>query len=237
MNGPSLTRGSGPSLQGPRVNNNPDPLSEYARRLTDLRRQMNDLTGSILKSAGIDVAPDGMTINSALDVLGSLDVNGPMTVTGDAVFSGDLAVPNGSITNDALANPILPEPISGTGSGFATAASAWETKASDTLVTPAGFTRALVIANGGMTLTNTTGLAARSFVARTVIGSSTGFQVRVSNIDVSMIASTGANHTALISGLTEGATFTVGTQVFTNAAWPGDSNNQAGVNGVVLWLR
>lgn len=208
-----------------------------------------------LQAAGISLDEDGATIGSSLTVggdlttTGSTDIDGTLTVdaaatfggtlhvTGDAVFSGNLAVPNGSITNDALQNPILPEPLSGSASGFGTAASTWETKASATLTTPAGFTRALVIANSGLTLTNTTGLSARSFIARTIINTSTGFQVRVTNLDATYIATTGSNHTALVTGLTTGATFIVGTQSFTNAAWTGDPNNQAGINGVVLWLR
>lgn len=153
---------AGPNLQGPRSNNNPDPMSEYVRRLVDLQRQLNDLTGSVLKSAGIDVSPDGMTINSALDVLGSavlggdtdvsgalgvtgaMTVGGTMTVTGDATFQGNLAVPNGSITNANLAN--LSSPTTGnaaqSGITFSTGAVAYATAA---FIVPAGFTSAAVM--------------------------------------------------------------------------------------------
>lgn len=213
-----------------------------------------DITGATHIGGDTDI--DGTLNVDADTTLGAdLELGGTGTVTGllrsenfVAGVSGWRLTPTGLevntlvakdaiIGNAALASPILPEAFSGFGSGFGTATSAWETKASATLTTPAGFTRALVVANSGLTLTNTTGLPARSFVARTLIDTSAGFQVRVSNLDATLIASTGANHTALVTGLTGGDTFAVATQSFTNAAWTASPYNEAGINGVVLWLR
>lgn len=151
----------GPNLQGPRRQNSPEPYADLVARLVKLRQDVNDLTGSILRSAGIRVSPEGMTIESALDVLGSLDVSGTMAVggtmnvTGDAVFSGDLAVPNGSITNAALENPVAfdsGKAISAGNSMNLTVAE--QTFCSLSFVVPVGYTRALVQGQGSIGVVN-----------------------------------------------------------------------------------
>jgi hypothetical protein len=205
--------------------------------LVDLRRQINDLAGSILKSAGIDVSPDGMTINSALDVLGALEVSGTLNVTGDAVFAGNLAVPNGSISNDALENPILPGIITGSGSGFGMAGGGYESKAAATLTVPDGFTQALVLANGGVSIANTSGQDGRTIDSRVLIGGSGGFVNSARNVGISIIGTVATNHSALLTGLTDGQTLTVAVQATVSSAWAASGINSAGVNGVVLWLR
>lgn len=152
----------GPRLQGPRSQNSPEPFADLVRQFVDLRRQVGEATGNVLRSAGIFVAETLMTISRGLrvegtfestgsatlggdtDVTGSLGVAGTMNVTGDATFSGNLAVPNGSITNANLAN--LSSPTTGnaaqSGITFSTGAVAYATAA---FTVPAGFTSAAVM--------------------------------------------------------------------------------------------
>lgn len=159
----------GPSLQGPRTNNLPDPMSDLVQRLVQLRRDLNDVTSAILKSAGIEVSPDGMTINSALDVLGTLDVagtldvsgtanvGGQLNVTGDALFSGNLSVPNGSITNAALANPVTAQ-VGQNSAGYPafTIPTSWGDYATVSIPVPTGFTSASVMVMSTALLSVTT---------------------------------------------------------------------------------
>lgn len=158
----------GPNLQGPRRQNSPEPYADLVGRLVKLRQDINDLTGSILRSAGIRVTPEGMTIESALDVLGSLDVSGQLAttgattiggtlnVTGDAVFSGNLAVPNGSITNDALQNPVrFYADFSDVGSPINLANTEVELTRL-TFSVPTGFTQVFVVGYGSIGVVNPT---------------------------------------------------------------------------------
>lgn len=239
---------AGPSLQGPRRNNDPNELSEYARRLIELRRQMNDLTGSILKSAGIDVSPDGMTINSALDVLGSLDVSGPasfggntdisgtLAVTGNATFSGDLAVPNGSITNDALQNPLAYR--AGIANNESLVIGTTEATVTQfTITVPAGFTSALVVASAQLGVFNSSAgilsAASRIYVSRPGFSTFSGR----SWTDVPSGFDFGINTTwqdvMTVSG---GDVLTYRLAVIGDAAWPG-STGFGTINGYALFTR
>jgi len=115
----------------------PDAIRQLLARLAEQDRRIAALErGSPLRAAGIGMTPDGMTVDSSLDVLGALsstgsasfggdttisgalEVTGSIDVSGDASFSGDttiggnaavtgtLSLPAGIIDNDALANPL-----------------------------------------------------------------------------------------------------------------------------------
>lgn len=229
MNGPSLTP-RGPSLQARTRNNNPDPMSEITRRLGDLSRRINDVSGSILRSAGIAVTQTLMTITRGLRVEGTLDV------TGDAVFSGDLAVPNGSITNDALANPVAPQEFGASAVGWSAPASTWTTVASASLTVPVGFTRAIVYAIGWWRIGVETTTVTAYLNGRVVVGGELGesASVRVEAGDGGSIQ--GANVEAL-DGLRPGSTVTVSSDAYMSTAIAASGPNSARVSGVVLWLR
>jgi hypothetical protein len=244
----------GPSLQGPRSNNNPDPMSEYVRRLVDLQRQLNDLTGSVLKSAGIDMSPDGMTINSALDVLGTLgvsgsanlggntdisgdlDVTGPMSVggtlnvTGDATFSGNLAVPNGSITNAALSNPVTSAIAApGVSAGWA-ASTGYGTKASTSIPIPGGYSQALVFATGSITFQDG---SPNRFDTR--VGIAGGYGAGLPNLANTVGCSSEA-HSRTLTGLS-GGSITLEVQCLAAIAAAAQAANTATVTGFAIFFR
>lgn len=125
-----------PSLQGPGHNNSPEPFSDLVARLTSLQRQVNDLSGSILKSAGLKAEPD------LLRVLGSL------------VVEGNLSVPNGSINNAALANPVAPTDAFTSQTNFAIG-TAFGDLAIAQIAIPEGFTAAIFVVYGKVVINNT----------------------------------------------------------------------------------
>lgn len=100
----------GPKLWGRTRNNDPNPNSEIVQRFVDQSRRLNDMTGSILRSAGIAVSEALMTISRGLRVEGTfestgtaniggeLNVTGPTELAGDASVTGDLRVTQGRVT-------------------------------------------------------------------------------------------------------------------------------------------
>lgn len=164
------------SLQGPARQNSPDPFADLVSRLQAMQREMSDMTTSLLKSAGIRVAPEGMTIESGLEVLGSLNVSGPLSasgdldITGDATFSGDttiggnaaitgtLSLPAGIIDNEALASPLTQRSGYGNSSNFGLSDVPPDPKLAMFSVTvPSGYTKASFIAEGAAGVNNTLG--------------------------------------------------------------------------------
>lgn len=215
-------------LQGPRSNNNPDPFSELTRRLTDLSRRVNDVSGSILRSAGIAVTETLMTITRGLRVEGTLDV------TGDAVFSGDLAVPNGSITNDALANPVVVATFRASSSAFAVG-TAYTTVVSQAITVPEGFTKCAVSASAWWRVINdsaATGYINGRAVINSVAGDNSAGQAEPAQGVTDSAAGFG-----LVTGLTGGGSFTVSTQVMFPVDLGAVSNNAARISGLLFWFR
>lgn len=162
------------NLQAGGRNHSPEPFSDLLARLEAIRGELNDVTASVLRTAGIRVAPEGMTIERALSVLGALDVSGSaevsgdLDVTGSAAFSGDttiggnaaitgtLSLPAGIIDNEALANPVYPD-ASGNGVVNFALPGAWTELVSCTLTVPPGFTWMTFSAYGSITARNDTG--------------------------------------------------------------------------------
>ncbi len=139
------------SLQSPGRQNSPEPFADLVAKIQAMQRELGDLTSSLLRSAGISVSPEGMTVDRALEVLGQMNVQGDLDVSGGAVFSGDmriegtLSLPAGIIDNEALANPIESRSNHNAATGFA-----WTTAEIDrapvAITVPPGFTKATVTA-------------------------------------------------------------------------------------------
>lgn len=198
----------------------PRGLDALFTRMERIERLLNQLTGAnILSAADVFASKGGLTIASEL------------LVTGATRIEGTLSLPRGIIDNDALTSPVVPVAFNFPTGGFGTG-DGWVTVAQTTLPAPAGFTRAIVVANAGVTVTNTTS-ASRSIVARTVIGGSYGFMTYGPQLVPGGLGSVASNHTALLSA----GGVTISCQVWTSQAWAADGGNAAGVNGVVLWLR
>lgn len=88
----------GPNLQGPRRQNSPEPYADLVARLVKLRQDINDLTGSILRSAGIRLTEALMTITRSLRVEGTFEstsnatIGGSLDVTADTALGGQVTL-------------------------------------------------------------------------------------------------------------------------------------------------
>jgi hypothetical protein len=168
------------------------------RKVQELERRMNELVAhDVLRAAGVETETD------LIRILGSL------------IVTGDLSVPNGSINNDALANPVSggfgnasygtpssSTPISTTATAYATA----------TITVPAGFTKAFVVAASSLSADN-----ASIILMETVIAGSVGPTMSVI-ADASGWANGSSNYAREVTGLS--GSFTVATRC------------QAGIPGV-----
>ena len=87
-----------PRLQGPRRQNSPQPYDDLVARLAKLRNDLSDLTGSILRSAGIAVSDMLMTITRSLRVEGTFEstsnakIGGSLDVTADTTLGSSVRV-------------------------------------------------------------------------------------------------------------------------------------------------
>lgn len=164
------------------------------RKVQELERRVNELVAhDVLRAAGVETAAD------LFKILGTL------RVTGDTVIEGDLSVPNGSIDNAALANPVIGTTgTASTGTGVALPSSLADF-AVVTFTVPAGFTRAVVL--GVTTVTVTTG----DMIMSTAIGGSGGLQARC-YVDSFGFGNGATSHAATLTGLSGGSTFTVRSQ-------------------------
>jgi len=145
------------SLQGPGSQNSPEPFADLVTRLKGLQRELGDVTNAVLRSAGIRVSPEGMSVESALAVLGALDVSGDATFSGDMRIEGTLSLPAGIIDNEALANPLELGANFGAASGFGLTGGSWVEVTSASITIPAGFTRLQFVAAGMVNAVNSTG--------------------------------------------------------------------------------
>lgn len=230
----------GPKLWARTRNNNPDPNSELVQRVKDQSRRLNDMAGSILRSAGIAVSDVLMTITRGLRVEGTFEstgtanVGGELNVTGDAVFSGNLAVPNGSITNDALANPVVVATFRASSSAFAVG-TAYTTVVSQAITVPDGFTKCAVSASAWWRVINdsaATGYINGRAVINSVAGDNSAGQAEPAQGVTDSAAGFG-----LVTGLTGGGSFTVSTQVMFPVDLGAVSNNAARISGLLFWFR
>lgn len=128
-----------------------DGIKALIARLSGLATELRESTSNLLRTAGIYITKAGMRIASALRVEGEL------IVTGNAVFEGDLAVPNGSITNDALQSPVSFDSGKAITSGSTmNLLTTEQTFCTLSFTVPAGYTRALVQGQGSIGVVNPT---------------------------------------------------------------------------------
>ena len=200
---------SGLPLEGVR-----DLLDEVRR----IQRELREATNGLLKSAGISVSPSGMTIGSSLTVL------------------GDLAVPNGSITNDALESPIDAASFFQTTSGFDPGTGSFATVVTESLTVPENRSRAIIVASGAWAVRNTTASTATQIHGRLRIAGVGG------PVDDEwsepLRRDTGVtSYSRTVTGLAAGGTVDIDVQVYAGADFSADADNYATASGVVLWLR
>lgn len=188
------------------------------RRVQDLERTVKEL------AAANPFAPMGM----------KPDANG-VTFGGSVVINGNLSVPNGSISNAALQNPLTSGSAGYTASNqsFNTASTVYGTQS---VTVPSGFTSALVmngVSGGG---TNSSASGDYIYVSSDINGTAGGETPTYAA--AGFYASASAFGIRTLSGLTGGATITVGVRVRTgSASWAANGANIVNVNALVLFYR
>lgn len=137
---------------------------------------------------------------------------------------------------EALKSVVTPSWFYLSASNFGTPAASMVARATTTLTTPAGFTKAIVTANSFVVMTNTTGGVAIMQGQASINGVG-----GPSPIDQDIVPSgqgvVAAAYSSLVSGLTGGSTFDVSSRVYTPSAWGADATNRAVINGTVIWFR
>jgi hypothetical protein len=171
-----------------------------------------------------------LTTTGPANIDGAMTVGGTMNVTGDATFSGNLAVPNGSITNAALASPLSivgATPVTSGGWAVSTVA---EAKASSGITVPAGFSRATVVAWANMHFMDSSPNG--GWVRATIAGNAGAEMGGLANLQLGQ----SATHALGLTGLS-GGTITVSCDVRASVGTGGMSGRIAQINAVAFFQR
>jgi len=188
------------------------------RRVQDLERMVQQLAAANpFTPMGMKPTQNGVEFAGNMKVLGTLDL------------------PAGIIGNDALANPIT------TGSaGFTASNQAFNTASTNygtqTIVVPAGFTKAIIMNGVSAGATNSTATGDYLYVAADIDGTKGGEIPVYAN--PSYYASASAFAIRTMTGLTAGTTIGVATRVRTNAgSWAATGANVVNINALALFYR
>lgn len=200
-----------------------DGIGQLVGRLRSVERTLEALTrGAPLRAAGISLDEDGMTIDSSLTVDGSL------------LVTGDLAVPNGSISNDALQNPIEEGAIGYSTSGFTVPTSATAV-ATRTINIPDGFTRAsimVIVSIGAWNQSASSGY----LLGRATIDGTSGGAVQT-GVPAGGYESVTASAIRTLEGLTPGGQITVAATCWATATFGTSSTNAANIDAIAIFRR
>jgi hypothetical protein len=214
-------------------------IIEQERRRVGRTENSSAFARSGSSVTGEDVTEVAGTLQSA-GFDGDLDA-GDAGTTGWAmnaarVAIGELFLRPGSVGNDALTSPVVPAAFYAPASNFAVP-NAWTTVLEHSLTTPAGFTQAVVIATAWARIQNTSGAVASSYGTLASINGVAGPWDDDRAIPINYFGNLQATYATLVTGLTEGETVPIRTRVFSSPALSADPDNEATINGVVLWLR
>ena len=243
----------GPKLWARTRNNNPNPNSEIVQRFVDQSRRLNDMAGSILRSAGVRALPgkiasldfdgtDHGDLGSAGWVLGS-DEGGPsyLGLNGIDVYeelqSQITAMAEQQATLqaqvdriDALVNQQVTFGIAATTtfSGWAST-TGMDTKAASTIAVPPGYSQALVFALASMHFMDS---SPNGGWIRAAIGGEAGGEMGgLANLQLGQSAS----HTRAMSGV--GSPIVIQCQMRSSVATGGMSGRIAQISGFALFFR
>lgn len=171
-----------------------------------------------------------LTTSGTANIGGTMNVSGTSNFTGDAVFSGNLAVPNGSITNAALASPLqIVGAAPATSGGWAVSTSS-DAKASSVISVPAGFSRATVVAWANMHFMDSSPNG--GWVRATIAGNGGAEMGGLANLQLGQ----SATHTLGLTGLS-GGTIGVSCDVRASVGTGGMSGRIAQINAVAFFQR
>lgn len=204
-----------PGMLGSGVSNDGDVM----RMIQDLQRQVKELAAA-----------------NPLATMGITPQMGGIIFGGNVEIDGNLTVPNGSISNAALQNPVVFESAAGsvTNMSISTTSTALETV---TLTTPAGYTQAQITAQAVAMAVN--GSAAPDYLyVQAAINGVNGGEVYSSSTDVGTGNSVTNPYYATLYGLTSGLAINVSVAVRTSAAsWPANVANMATIYVQATFLR
>ena len=153
---------------------------------------------------------------------------------GAAAF-GDLILRPGSVNNDALTSPVVPQGVWFYAQNFAVTTAAG-TFASSTITVPAGMTSAVVTVVSRLAVVNSTAAADYLSCVSKIAGSGGlslqhGINAGFTDFNVSPFSK-------VLSGLTPGGTFLLEVQGNTAVAtWAANAANTAEMTGTILWFR
>lgn len=128
-----------------------------------------------------------------------------------------------------------PQAFEATTDDFATG-NLYTTIAETTLTVPAGFTSAVVMATAWARLFNTSA-SVGAFSVRASIDGADGPTGQATDIAPSTMGTAQGTYARVVTGLTEGATFTVRARAFASPEFTADVNSEASVNGIAIWFR
>ncbi|WP_160664098.1 hypothetical protein [Pseudarthrobacter sp. ATCC 49987] len=213
---------------------------DLTQRLNQIEANIRALsTQQILLNASTGQGGGQPGISTDINGLHAFDSTGTETVTisgqdGSITIRGTLNLPNGSINNDALVNPVKPGSagLSDPGHAYTTTSTVY---AQQSIAVPTGFTQALVFLGVSGGAWNNTAAYDYLYVAGDINGSAGGSTPQ--GAAGSSYGSASAFAIRTLTGLS-GGVITVGCRVWTGAAgWAANGANIANTNAIVQFLR
>lgn len=230
----------------------PDGVKKLVGAVQRTAQQARDSTKNLLRTAGLFVSENGMRVESALvvngdlnatgntDIDGTLNVDATSTFGGDSTFhgsvviDGNLAVPNGSISNEALQNPIEEGAIGYSASAFTVPTSATAV-ATRTMNIPAGFAQASVMVVVSFGVWNPTTTAGYFYGRATIDGTSgAGLPALVQPSGYGTVT-TSAIRT--LDNLTPGGQITVSATCNGPSGWGAAASNVVNIDAIAIFRR
>lgn len=229
----------------PRRTYEPDPSAALMKMIKEISKRLDVMERAAPKFFSI-TGPDGSKLSfdpvrmagfnaAGIEVFRLNTADGAATFNGPVKIGGTLDLPAGIIGNDALASPTSPFAFHADAQTFALGNGANLPVVTVTVPVPAGFTRAVVNATASLSAANSTGSTDTLYCGIRVAGSSQGYSGRV-GVAPGVAANPSKAAGVLLTSL--GASFTIeGTASTFVAPWPSDSNNNANLDGTVIFLR
>lgn len=219
---------------------------ELVRRIQDIERTLRDLstqpmlrnasTGQSAGTPGLSTDINGLHLfNSAgVEDVTLSTADGSANFNGNVNINGNLSVPNGSISNAALLNPVQFGSVGPTEGSFAIDTT-HRKRAVANITIPTGYSQAtiLTVANvdGNNTTANTDHLYVQAY-AGAGVGSSS-----IASVLATDVTSASASAINTFTGLS-GGTIEVGCYVYCSTGpWTASSYNLASVNAIVWFTR
>lgn len=204
-------------------------INKMKVQIDALRRQIVNL------GIQIDTVDGKLIIGSGR----SLEVDGSLDVTGNTIIGGTLSLPNGIINNDALNAPVSPANAHADATNFSLTTT-YHTVATATITVPTGYSRALVMAVGQVSATNSTTSPDYFYIGLKINGASVpGWAAQQDCPSSASWESTGSASscgTAVLTGLS--GSFTIVLQAATAFyGWAASSANTANIDATMLFLR